>query len=215
MKDPFAAPKVRRLTNLFDEVCAAELLYKDAPNLDKLRLYFKGLKVEPKQINIKNPETKWTFMHHFAHQGDNDLVNWGLEAGADITATTAMGKTPLHLAVENNKPGSAIALLKAGADPNAKTLAGFTCLHLAALHGHGGMICTLLENTMVPLNVDEDSRHGTALDLARDPVIKDMLQEYSASDCFYSQINSAGASSPKAKKILVQPVLHHGLCVLK
>eukprot|EP00746_Dinoflagellata_sp_MGD_P160685 gnl/MRDRNA2_/MRDRNA2_87554_c0_seq1.p1 gnl/MRDRNA2_/MRDRNA2_87554_c0~~gnl/MRDRNA2_/MRDRNA2_87554_c0_seq1.p1 ORF type:complete len:365 (-),score=55.51 gnl/MRDRNA2_/MRDRNA2_87554_c0_seq1:274-1368(-) len=216
MNDPFAPPKIQRLTKIFDQVCASELLYKDTPNLDKLRLYFKGLSIQPEQINIKNPETKWTFMHHFAYQGDDDLVKWGLQAGADISSRTAMGKTPLHLAVENNKPGSAITLLKAGADPNAKTLAGFTCLHLAVLHGHGGMVCSLLQNTMVPLNVDEDSRHGTALDLARDPAIRDMLEEYSAGECLWppAHTESAGGSSPKSKKILLQPVLHSGLSAL-
>merc|ERR1711907_869503 len=100
-----------------------------------LRLYFKGLTISPEQINRKHPDTKWTFLHHFAYQGDVDLVEWGLNAGADHGSVTAMGKTALHLAAENTQPAAVLALLRGGADPNAKTLAGFTCLHLAVLNG--------------------------------------------------------------------------------
>lgn len=206
---PQAAPKTNQLTNIFDKVCAAELLYKDSPNLGNLRMYFKGSKLRPEQMNLKNPETKWTFMHHFAHQGDIDLVNWGMEAGADINAMTAMGKTPLHLAVENNKPRVAIALLNGGADPTAKTLAGFTCLHLAVLNGHRGMVCTLLEKSRVPLNVEDDSLHGTALDLARDPAIREMLEAYSANHAANELVESpcsASTPSPKTRRIQLEPL---------
>merc|ERR1719181_2364534 len=99
-----AAP--RRSRNLWDTVCRPALFSSDVndPDLAKLRLYFKGLNVQPEQINTKHPETKWTFLHHFAHQGDEDLVSWALQAGADYSVANAMGKTPLHLAAEANKP---------------------------------------------------------------------------------------------------------------
>eukprot|EP00746_Dinoflagellata_sp_MGD_P164332 gnl/MRDRNA2_/MRDRNA2_92905_c0_seq1.p1 gnl/MRDRNA2_/MRDRNA2_92905_c0~~gnl/MRDRNA2_/MRDRNA2_92905_c0_seq1.p1 ORF type:complete len:377 (+),score=62.51 gnl/MRDRNA2_/MRDRNA2_92905_c0_seq1:86-1216(+) len=171
--------KVRRLTNIFDEMCAKELLHSHSLDLDKLRLYFKGSKLQPGQINLKHAETHWTFLHHFALQGDLDLVKWGLDAGAESTAKNAMGKTPLHLAVENKQLGAAIALLKAGADPNAKTLSGYTCLHLAVLNGSSDLVCALFEHSKKPLDVYEDSAHGTALDLARDPAIREALEQYS------------------------------------
>jgi hypothetical protein len=172
--------KVQRLTNIFDEMCAKELLHSNSLDLDKLRLYFKGSKLQPGQIDLKHAETHWTFLHHFAHQGDVDLIKWGLAAGADSTAKNAMGKTPLHLAVENKQLDAAIALLKAGADPNAKTLSGFTCLHLAVLNSNSDLICALFEHSKKPLDVHEDSAHGTALDLARDPAIREALEQYSS-----------------------------------
>lgn len=213
MHNPRAAAKVRPQKDIFQEVCATELFREDTPNLSKLRLYFKGLSLKPEQINLENPETKWTFLHHFAYQGDVDLVKWCLEAGGDIMAKTAMGKTPLHLAVENNKPCAAIALLKGGADPNAKTLSGYTSLHLAALNGHGGVVCTLLENSLVPLDVDADSAHGTACNLTRDPAIRAKLEEYSANE-FDGFFNSETKSDPpKQERILMDSVSQSGLPV--
>merc|ERR550514_1799773 len=91
-----------------------------------------------------------------------------------------MGKTPLHLAAENNKSAAVMALLRGGANPNAKTLAGYTCLHLAVLNGHKHMVATLLENSIAPLDIEEDSSRGTALEMARDPTICGMLKEFSA-----------------------------------
>jgi ankyrin repeat protein len=205
------------LRDIFQEVCATELLLKDTPNLDKLRLYFKGLSLKPEQINLANPETKWTFLHHFANQGDVDLITWCVKAGGDIKAKTAMGKTPLHLAVESNKPCAAIALLKGGADPNAKSLAGYTSLHLATLNGLGGMVCTLFENSLVPVDVDADSVHGTACNLTRDPAIRAMLEKYSANELGgfpKSETQSENvAPSPKQKRILTRSSSQSGLPV--
>jgi hypothetical protein len=212
MRNPQAGPKVRRLTNVFDQVCAAELLHNHMLNLSHLRLYFKGLTITPEQINLKNAETKWTFLHHFAYQGDVGLVEWGLQAGACHSAVTAMGKTPLHLAAENNKSAAVVALLKGGADPNAKTLAGFTCLHLAVLNGHGHVVSTLLENSIAPcglrsstppLNVEEDSLHGTALDMARDPKIREMLEEFMEYGFLKSSVETKRS---KLKRILLEPL---------
>jgi len=198
---PIAAPKIRRLTDIFEKVCASELLYEDTLNLGNLRLYFKGLTITPEQINLRNPQTKWTFLHHFAYQGDIDLVEWSLQAGADHAAVTAMGKTPLHLAAENNKSAAVMALLRGGANPNAKTLSGFTCLHLAVLNGHKHMVATLLENSIAPLDIEEDSAHGTALEMARDPTIRGMLKEFSENGFLK---HSGEIIRSKSERILLQ-----------
>lgn len=200
---PVAAPKIRRLTDIFEKVCADDLLRNDTLNLGNLRLYFKGLTVTPEQINLRNLETKWTFLHHFAYQGDVDLVEWSLQVGADHAAVTALGKTPLHLAAENNQSAAVMALLRGGADPNAKTLAGYTCLHLAVLNGHKHMVATLLQNSIAPLDIEEDSSRGTALEMARDPTIRGMLKEFSANGFLK---NSGEIMRSKSARILLQPL---------
>jgi hypothetical protein len=200
----------RRSKDLFETVCKPQLLYSDTPDLSKLRLYFKGLSLTTAQINYTHPETKWTFLHHFAYQGDVDLVTWGLQAGADHAAKNAMGKTPLHLAAEANKPAAVIALLKGVANPNAKTLAGFTPLHLAVLNRHKNTVRTLLGKSSVPLDLYSDSVHGTPLEMARDAEIRGLLEEYSRHGSLKSDLENSGSlpmPTPKSKRIMQQPSL--------
>lgn len=223
-RSPSATPQKRRSSNLFEKVCARELLYSDSPDLAKLRLYFKGLDLTMEQINLTHPETKWTFLHHFAYQGDSDLLAWGLQNGANHTASNAMGKTPLHLAAETNKPAAVLLLLKNGADPHAKTLAGFTPLHLAVLNRNVNVVRTLLGSSPMELDVYSESVHGTPLDLAKDPEIRHMLKEYSLNGwetgskvpkkiCRQLSLTressacSSAVPTPKSKKILLQPLM--------
>lgn len=205
---PIKTTPGRRSSNLFNKVCANQLLYGETPDLDKLRLYFKGLNLTKEQINLTHPDTKWTFLHHFAYQGDDDLVAWGLEAGADHTAANAMGKTPLHLAAEANKPTAVMTLLKGGANPGAKTLAGFTPLHLAVLNRHRATVRTLL-GSHVPVDVCSDSVHGTPIDMAKDPEIRKLLKEYNRNGFLESALESGrlAVPTPKSKRILRQSSL--------
>lgn len=222
-----AAP--RRSRNLWDTVCLPALLSSDIndPDLAKLRLYFKGLNVNREQINTKHPETKWTFLHHFAHQGDEDLVSWGLRAGADYSLANAMGKTPLHLAAEGNKSMVVLTLLQGGADVHARTLSGYTPLHLAVLNRHKLTVRAILANSVEPVDVIADSVHGTPFELAKDPEIREMLREYSLNGFLKSPTskskrmlrlsssslsqelseNGSAVPTPKSTRILLQPLL--------
>eukprot|EP00746_Dinoflagellata_sp_MGD_P142154 gnl/MRDRNA2_/MRDRNA2_75143_c0_seq1.p1 gnl/MRDRNA2_/MRDRNA2_75143_c0~~gnl/MRDRNA2_/MRDRNA2_75143_c0_seq1.p1 ORF type:complete len:341 (-),score=47.64 gnl/MRDRNA2_/MRDRNA2_75143_c0_seq1:376-1398(-) len=222
-----AAP--RRSSNLWDTVCLPALLSSDIkdPDLAKLRLYFKGLNLKPEQINRVHPETKWTFLHHFAHQGDEELVSWGLRAGADYSVKNAMGKTPLHLAAESNKPMVVLTLLQGGADVHSRTLAGYTPLHLAVLNRNKLAVRALLANSVVPVDVAADSAHGTPFDLTKDPEIHEMLREYSlngflksptskskrllrlSSSSLSQELSEHGSAvpTPKSTRILLQPLL--------
>merc|ERR1739848_17899 len=175
-----------------------QLLHSEDVDLSKLRLYFKGLSLTTAQINYTHPETKWTFLHHFAYQGDVDLVTWGLQAGADHAAANAAGKTPLHLAAEANKPAVVLTLLNGGANPNAKTLKGFTPLHLAVLHRHQLIVRVLLDSSVIPVDVNSDPVQGTPLGLARDSEICEMLDEYLKHGCL--------------KAGLVKRILWHAKC---
>jgi len=177
-------------------------LYGDKPDLAKLQLYFKGLNLKAEQINLVHPETKWTFLHHFAYEGDIELIACALKAGADHEAANAMGKTPLHLAAEANKPAAVMALLKGGANVNAKTLACFTPLHLAVLSRHRHIVRILLGNPYAPVDVYSDSVHGTPLEMAKDPEIRELLSEYSHHGCLKSALDWVGAMpTPKSKRV--------------
>src|SRR5690606_6480313 len=57
-------------------------------------------------------------LHHAAYEGDLSLVQRLLREGADPSARTTYGATPLSLAAANGDAAVIRALLRAGADPN-------------------------------------------------------------------------------------------------
>jgi len=58
-----------------------------------------------------------------------------IAAGADVDLRNAYGKTPLHIAVQNNNTCAAAQLLKLGADIEATDISALTPLFSAALRG--------------------------------------------------------------------------------
>src|SRR5204863_1629940 len=68
-------------------------------------------------------------------------------AGANVSATTRAGATPLQLAATNGSAAMIEKLIKAGADPNAPiTKYGDTVLMMAARTGKPDGIKVLLDN---------------------------------------------------------------------
>jgi ankyrin repeat protein len=64
----------------------------------------------------------WTPLHIAVAEGHADVVRTLLEAGADLTATTERGRTPLHLALQRS-PGLVGVLREAGAALDAPSAA--------------------------------------------------------------------------------------------
>ncbi|MDE0806534.1 MAG: ankyrin repeat domain-containing protein [Longimicrobiales bacterium] len=87
-----------------------------------------------------------TALHWAAVNGQSDIGEMLLYAGASTEATTRMGAyTPLHLASREGHAGVVLSLLEAGSDPNQRTSSGgVTPLHFAAASGDVETIETLL-----------------------------------------------------------------------
>ena len=104
-------------------------------------------------------------LHVGAQQGNVELVNLLIAAGAKLEAKTRIGGyTPLHVASQGAHAEVVRALLKANADPTAvTTTTGVTPLHLAAKAFNGeGAVQALLEHG-APIDARESSAGQTAL----------------------------------------------------
>ena len=89
-----------------------------------------------------------TALHWAAVNGQSDIAEMLLYAGASIEATTRMGAyTPLHLASREGHSPMVVSLLKAGSDPNQRTSSGgVTSLHFAAASGDVKSIEALIDH---------------------------------------------------------------------
>ena len=88
-----------------------------------------------------------TALHWAAMRSDLELAGMLLYAGANLEATTRIGRhTPLHVAGRSGRAPVVRALLDAGADPHARTASGATALHLAAQAGNAEAVAALLDH---------------------------------------------------------------------
>lgn len=87
-----------------------------------------------------------TALHWASLNGNREIVELLLEAGADVSVTTRLGSyTPLHLASEAGQSAVVPLLLEAGSDVRAVTSTGdVTPLHFAASAGDAGVIRLLV-----------------------------------------------------------------------
>ena len=109
----------------------------------------------------------FTGLHMAVGQEDARVVELLLDAGADVSARTADGMTPLHIA----QYASAIeALVRRGADVNVRGMDGWTPLHVQAQEGYDtGALETmeaLLKAGADPNLKDDDGQ--TAMDFAKE-----------------------------------------------
>jgi ankyrin repeat protein len=88
-----------------------------------------------------------TALHWAAREGDVELAQMLLYAGANVKATTRLGGyTPLMMAAEQGNADVVKALIAGGSDVKAANTMGTTPLMLAARSGNPQAVTTLVEN---------------------------------------------------------------------
>ena len=98
-----------------------------------------------------------TALHWAALRSDGEMAGMLLYAGANLEATTRIGRhTPLHVAARSGRAPVVRALLEAGADPRAESASGATPLHLAAQAGSAAAAAALVDH-----GADVDARERT------------------------------------------------------
>ena len=104
-----------------------------------------------------------TGLHWAARQGQEELANTLVVAGANVRATTRFGAiTPLHLAAERGSGAIVSLLVKAGADVDARTGTGATPLMFAAASGDTAAVKALIDGG-ADLEAKERDREQTPL----------------------------------------------------
>jgi len=120
-----------------------------------------------------------TAIHQVALDGDTELAQLLIYAGANLKATTRLGGyTPLLLAAKNGDAPMIETLLKGGADPSQATTNGTTPLMFAAASGNVPSVKAILDRGADP-QTKERAMGQTALMFAaaygRVEVIKELL----------------------------------------
>ena len=123
--------------------CAARLLQNASPPpKDSAWAYI----VEP--LRTGNLEIRYdygsTALHLAAEQGQEGMVRYLLEAGADVDARDEPGDSALHVAVRNGYRTIATLLLDAGSDVNGRDFNGNAPLHESLTAPDGFSIASLL-----------------------------------------------------------------------
>eukprot|EP01112_Ceratiomyxa_fruticulosa_P012947 TRINITY_DN3612_c0_g1_i2.p1 TRINITY_DN3612_c0_g1~~TRINITY_DN3612_c0_g1_i2.p1 ORF type:complete len:160 (-),score=34.53 TRINITY_DN3612_c0_g1_i2:191-670(-) len=104
-----------------------------------------------------------------------NIVEYLIDAGANVNHANATGATPLILAAEKGNFSIVQYLLSHDANVNASDNEGRTALHYASIKSNEHIVHYLIKNGA---NIfAQDKKGKSPLDLAREPIIKEILTE--------------------------------------
>src|SRR5687768_16910032 len=146
-----------------------------------------------------------TELHWAARNGDLELTQMLLYAGANVKATTRLGGyTPLLMAADQGHAGVIAALVAGGADVKAPNALGTTPLMLAAASGNPQAVTILVENG-AEIEAKENTFGQTPLMFAaasnRVEAMKALLKA-GASVKATSKVNNVGTLSGREQEFL-------------
>jgi ankyrin repeat protein len=119
---------------------------------------------EPPVLNDSFPVAEPDLSHAVIAK-DVARVKEIIDAGADVNAKDALGRTPLHLAAFHGQTEIIDLLIAHGADVNARDLAAMSPLHAAVIAGKQGAAVQMLLDRNADLHAI-DEKGQTALHLA-------------------------------------------------
>jgi len=153
--------------------------------------YYKGQKIEQRPLQSSDLSEAWLLKpktanfpssiqleHDLTNLSSSDVLNIAaengnvevvqalLEAGADVNAKNKNGETSLHLAAKNGHANLIGTLLDAGANIDEHNTSNNTALDLAIEHGHAEMLGALQE-VKSDANVENQDVHTTLYQTAQ------------------------------------------------
>jgi ankyrin repeat protein len=138
-----------------------------------------AVKLIDQRVDVKTPASDGTTaLHWAAHNGDADLVDRLIKAGATVNAKNEFGSTPLVEAALSNSTAVIDTLLKAGADANAAYVDGETVLMIVARSTNVKAAKLLLDHG-ANVNAAEAQKQQTALMWAtaqsQGPMVRELI----------------------------------------
>lgn len=151
------APKIPKFNN------AAQTLFLAAKRNNK-KLILQSLQAGA-SIDMCDPQTGLTVLHHAILDGRTDACRMLLELGADPSMLSRTDQAPLHYAARRGQLNACKFLLSFGAEVNQTDADGWTALHRAIAGGHIEIAESLLD-AGAALEIQEKQQGRTPLHLA-------------------------------------------------
>jgi ankyrin repeat protein len=148
------------VTTAFAATSGSELSLIDAAKADNREVAIAFIE-QHANVNAALPDGT-TALHWAAHNGDAELVDRLLKAGADAKARNQFGATPMSEAAFGGNVLTIEALLKAGADPDSPSADGQTALMLISRTSNVAAARVLIEHG-AHVNAKEKQHEQTAL----------------------------------------------------